>query len=105
MEVSSGSSCPTSWEDRRLALTERFWDFLAMVLLGKMWEVRRVYSKHSRPSYLVRQYVDAKSLLRWALPRNLQDSNGSEAQTKVFLWSKGTPTLKSVVLGEVWSNR
>ena len=49
--------------------------------------------------------VDAKSLLRWVLPRNLQDSNGSEARTRVFPRSKGTPTLKSVVLGEVWSNR
>ena len=49
--------------------------------------------------------VDAKSLLREVLPRNLQDNNGSEARTRVFLRSKGTPTLKSVVLGEVWDNR
>ena len=49
--------------------------------------------------------VDAKSLLRGVLPWNLQDSNGSEARTRVFPRSKGTPTLKSVVLGEVWDNR
>ena len=48
VEASSGSSRPTSREDHRLALTERFWDFLTMVLLGRMWEVRCVYSKHPR---------------------------------------------------------
>ena len=105
MEASSGSSHPTSREDHRLALTERFWDFLAMVLLRKMWEVRCVYSNHSHPPYLACQSVDAKSLLRWVLPWNLQDSNGSEARTRIFPRSKGTPMLKSVVLGEVWSNR
>ena len=55
--------------------------------------------------YLACQSVDAKSLLREVLPRNLQDSNGSEARTRVFPWSKGTPTLKSIVLGEAWDNR
>ena len=34
--------------------------------------------------YLARQSVDAKSLLRWVLPQNLQDSNRSEAWTRVF---------------------
>ena len=38
MEASSGSSRPINREDRRLALTERFWDLLAMVLLEKVWE-------------------------------------------------------------------
>ena len=64
-----------------------------------------MYVLNTLDPYLARQSVDAKSLLRWVLPRNLQDSNGSEAQTRVFPRSKGTPTLKSVVLGEVWDNR
>ena len=103
MEVPSGSSRSTSREDRRLALTERFWDFLAMVLLGKMWEVRCVFTLVS--PYLARQSVAANPLLGGVLPRNLQDSSGSGAQTRVFPRSKGTPTLKSVVLGETWGNR
>ena len=49
MEASPGSSRSTSREDRRLALADGFWDFLAMVLLGRMWEVRCVYSKHPQP--------------------------------------------------------
>ena len=49
MEASPGSSHSTSREDRRLALADGFWDFLTMVLLGRMWEVRCVYSKHPRP--------------------------------------------------------
>ena len=49
--------------------------------------------------------VDAKSPLRQILPRNLQDRNGSEARTRVFPRSKGTPTLKSMVLGKVLGNR
>ena len=49
--------------------------------------------------------VDAKSLFGRILPRNLQDRNGSEAQTRVFPQSKGTPMLKSVVLGTVLGNR
>ena len=55
--------------------------------------------------YLVRQSVAAKPLLGGVLPRNLQDSNGSGAWTRVFPRSKGTPTLKLVVLGEAWGNR
>ena len=84
MEASLGSSRSTSREDRRLALTERLWDFLVMVLLGRMWEVRYVCSKHSRPSYLTCQSIDAKSPFGWILPWNLQDRNGSEARTGYF---------------------
>ena len=106
MEASFGSPRPTSQEDHRLALTERFWDFLAMVLLGKNMGGETGTSKSlSFLPFLARQSIDARSLLREVLPWNLQDSNGSEAQTRVFSRSKGTPTLKLVVLGGVWDNR
>ena len=106
MEVSSGSSHSTSREDRRLALTERFWDFLAMVLLGKnVGGETCIFKSLSFLPFLARQSVDVRSLLREVLLRNLQDSNGSEARTRVFPRSKGTPMLKLVVFGEVWNNR
>ena len=50
LEASSGSPRPTSREDRRLALTERFWDFLAMVLLEKVWEMCMFKSLSPLPS-------------------------------------------------------
>ena len=51
MEASSGSSRPISREDRRLALTERFWDLLAMVLLEKVWEMCMFKSLSSSPTW------------------------------------------------------
>ena len=64
-----------------------------------------MYVLNTLDPFLARQSVDAKSLFRRILSRNLQDRNGSEARTRVFPRSKGTPTLKSVVLEEVWDNR
>ena len=64
-----------------------------------------MYVLNTLDPYLACQSVDVESLFKWILPRNLQDRNGSKAQTRVFPRSKGTPTLKSVVLGKVLGNR
>ena len=64
-----------------------------------------MYVLNTLDPFLAHQSVDAKSLFRWILPQNLQDRNGSEAQTRVFPQSKGTPMLKSVMLGKVLGNR
>ena len=62
MEASPSSSHSTNREDRRLTSVDGFWDFLAIVLLRRMWEVRCVCTKHPRPPFLARQSVAAKSL-------------------------------------------
>ena len=84
MEASPGSSRSTNRKDRRLALVDGFWDFLAIVLLRRMWEVRCVCTKHPRlplpgAPICCRQITFLKDL-----PRDLQNKEGSEDRTGFF---------------------
>ena len=62
-----------------------------------------MYDLNTLYPYLARQSVDAKPLFGRILPRNLQDSNGSEAWAKVFPQPKALRRSSQWCLEEGWA--